>query len=116
MTTYMGEANGQLDFKSTAPYIGFGWSSQNDGLSFDFELGASFLGTPMSSFSGTATAGGVTCNFDINTSGEVTAGNSAGDDCSTLQTDVKSEYMEFSEDLDTSIIYPVLSFGIHYRF
>ena len=69
---YTGEANGKLDFKSTAPYIGFGWSSQNDGLSFDFELGASFLGTPMSSFSGTATAGSVTCNFDINTSGEVT--------------------------------------------
>ena len=113
---YMGEANGKVDFKSTAPYIGFGWSSQNDGLSFDFELGASFLGTPMSSFSGTATASGVTCNFDINTSGVVTAENSAGGDCSTLQTDVESEYMEFSEDLDTPIIYPVLSFGIHYRF
>ncbi len=119
---YTGKLNVQAEFKSLVPYLGLGWSSRKkSGLSFDFEVGALFQGTPMLSANGTAGTNNINCNFTVNTSGTAAV---TGDNCANAQTtarvnlkdDLEAEYRELAEDLDDFKLYPVLSFGIQYRF
>ena len=72
--TYTGNASVTADFKSLAPYVGLGWSSQkSSGWSFDFEVGAMFQGAARLSGRGMGMANGTTCNFSVNDNGDVTA-------------------------------------------
>ena len=108
--TYTGDANLSLEFESTSPYFGIGWSSHTDsGLSLDFELGAMFQ-TPILRVDGTGTiSGSRRCQFSVNE-------KSVADVCNNgaaLKADLEAEHKRLVEDLE---VHPVLSIGLQLRF
>ncbi len=122
---YVGNAGIDVDFKSVAPYLGLGWSSQKPkGWSFAFEVGALLQGTPELSGSGNAEINNNMCNFTVNDNGVATVTGNA--DCDStdpnnivamdLKDALEAEHADLQGDLDDFKIYPVLSFGIQYRF
>ncbi len=123
---YTGNASVQADFKSLAPYVGLGWSSQKkNGWSFDFEVGAMLQGTAMLSGSGTATSGANTCNFSVNDDGVATVtgaaicgvrGGGGNITAAQFEDDIEAEHRELEDDIDDFKVWPVLSAGVQYRF
>ena len=121
---YMGNANATVDFKSTAPYLGLGWSSQKErGFSFDFEVGTFFHGAPQLSARGSATHLNVRCSFSVNDNGVATVTREGGaGDCARDTTDeqfkddLEAEHRELKDDFDEFKVYPVVSLGVQYRF
>ena len=122
---YTGNASATVDFESTAPYLGLGWSSQKySGVSFDFEVGAFFQGAPQLSARGRAEYQNNFCSFSVNDNGNATVAvmpNVAGDcadglSSTALKDDLEAEHKELSDDFDDFKIYPVVSFGVQYRF
>ncbi|MGR3984537.1 MAG: hypothetical protein OD817_04680 [Gammaproteobacteria bacterium] len=111
---YTGEANLLLDFESAAPYLGIGWGSQKpSGLSLDFEIGLLYQNTPQLSAHGSGGVGpGSSCNFTVNDKGIATV----SDVCGGLKTDLEAEHKDLQDDIDDFKVYPVLSFGLQYRF
>ncbi len=98
-TTYNSGAQGgtlatSVDFKKTAPYLGFGWSGQakNTGFSFNSDFGVMFQGSPRAT---------------------VTASGWGGVNTSTLTADAQNQ---LNTDLKNYKYYPVISFGIGYAF
>ena len=118
-TSYTGNANLEVTFDSLAPYASIGWSSQKPrGLSVNFELGAMFQGTPLLRANGSATGTGndtISCDFSIDDKGNVTKG--AGETCpGKFEDDLKAEHAELTDDFDDFDVYPVIVFGLQYRF
>ena len=120
---YTGNVSATVDFESTAPYLGLGWSSQKySGFSFDFEVGAFFQGAPQLSARGRAENGNTVCSFSVNNNGNATVVTSGSGDCAInvpsmqLEDDLEAEHKELSDDFDDFKIYPVVSFGVQYRF
>ncbi len=100
-TTYtaaeVGSLTGKLDFDDVAPYVGVGWGNpfgRKGNWSFNFDLGVMFQGSPKISFSTNGTL----------------ASNAA------FQADVEREKKDLEGELDDFDIYPVIAFGITYRF
>jgi hypothetical protein len=95
-TTYtpaqIGTLTGDVTFKKSAPYAGLGWgnAARHGRLGFSFELGALFQGSPKVSLS--ASGGAVS------------------------QADLASEAQQAEADLKDFKIYPVISFGLSFRF
>jgi hypothetical protein len=96
-TTYtpaqIGTLTGTVDFKKTAPYFGFGWGNavrKGSALGFNFEIGAMMQGSP-----------------------QVTLRSSSG---LISQTDLNTEARSAEDDLKDFKVYPVISFGLSYRF
>ena len=98
----LGTFTGTAGFsKSTAPYLGLGWSNRNKqeaGFAFSFEAGVLSVGT------GNATLN-VTCGSAL-----------ASAACSTLQSNVTAEQTSVNNDLNKSLYYPVIQLGVSYRF
>ena len=111
---YTGEANLLVEFDSTAPYFGIGWSSQeSSGLSFDVELGALYQDIPLLTVNGNAGA----CGFSVDNQGVATVtGSSCSGIKTDLETDLEAEHKKFRDDHSDSKIYPVISLGIQLRF
>ncbi len=85
--------------RSLAPYYGLGWSNRNgadSGLSYGVELGVMHLGTA-------STSASANCDKTANAAF-----------CSKLETDLDAEAAKISNDV--SAIYPILTFGLGYRF
>lgn len=100
-TTYtaseIGALSGQVSFKSGAPYIGVGWGNavaKDKGFGFNVDLGVLFQGSPEVTLAATGTAA------------------SSG----SFQSDLRREEQELEDDLDSFKTYPVVSFGVSYRF
>lgn len=96
-TTYSsaaaGTVTGDVTFKKTAPYVGFGWGNAvNRGSPFGFnaEIGALFQGKP-----------------DVKLQSSSAA---------VSQADLDREEQELETKLDDLKIYPVISLGFSYRF
>jgi len=122
---YAGNASAIAEFDSLAPYIGLGWSSQKPkGWSFDIEVGALFQGDVMLSGRGTATGGGLACNFSVNDNGVASVAAGARCPAAALGNvavadfidDVETEHAELEDDLGALEVYPVIAIGIQYRF
>jgi len=101
-TTYasaeIGSLNGQVDFPSVAPYLGLGFGSApkaGSGLSFSFDVGVLY-------------------QQEANVALSVACGTTVR--CAQLQGDVAAEAVSLQDDLKDYKFYPVVSFGIGYRF
>lgn len=92
----IGTLVGNVKFKKSAPYAGIGWgnAANGRGLGFSAEVGAIFQGAPE-----------VTLRGD---------GGLAGDPA--FEADLRREEQEAEDDLEDFKIYPVVSFGLSYRF
>lgn len=135
---YAGNLDINLTFAGNAPYFGIGWTSGRDrqGLGFGFDAGALYHGTPRLSATGAIRYDGsfgpgfeeLRCAFSV------TQDANASVDCSQiplpddaralLQSEVvdpliknlETEHRELSDELVGFRWYPVLSFGVSYRF
>jgi len=95
----VGSLNGQIDFESVAPYFGIGFASApkaGRGMTFSFDLGVLYQGEPNV---------GLTAVCGV-----------PGPTCTQLQSDVAAEEASLQDDLKDYKFYPVVSFGIGYRF
>lgn len=93
---------------STAPYLGFGWGSspQNKGgLLFSFDLGVMMSGTPSVSLDVSGTATDLTSGFTVDLASD-----------SIVQNEVQNEIESLEEDISDFDVYPVIMFGLGYRF
>ena len=97
----IGSLNGQIDFESVAPYFGIGFASApkaGRGITFSFDLGVLYQGEPNVGLTATCGVG-----LPPATSTQ-------------LQSDDAAEQASLQEDLKNYKFYPVVSFGIGYRF
>ncbi len=97
----VGTVNGRLRFNRTNPYIGLGWGtaarSAGPGLFFSADIGILFVDP--------------TVTLSANCSPAFSAAQ-----CAQLQADLRAEEQEFEDETFFRRRYPVLSFGIGYRF
>lgn len=97
-TTYtsaqIGTLSGEVTFNKTAPYLGFGWSSQpkNKGFMFSSDFGIMFQGSPKAKLSYTGTQN------------------------ATISNQVAAEEANLNSKLSSYKRYPVISFAIGYAF
>ncbi|MDT8317587.1 MAG: hypothetical protein RQ824_06295 [bacterium] len=100
-TTYtigeVGQLHGKVDFDDVAPYASIGWGNavgKNRNITFSFELGAVFQGSP---------------NVDL-----TATGTSASD--LAFQAELQKEEDNLQDELDDYKIYPVAAIGLSYHF
>lgn len=94
-TSEVGTLTGTGEFSSVLPYVGLGVgtaASQHGGLAFVFDLGVA-IGKPKISLSATGAAGNA-----------------------LLQSDLNAQIATTQDDLNKLPVYPVLAFGLIYRF
>ena len=95
----VGSLDAAVDFKKAAPYLGIGYGRPiNGGLSFIFDLGVLFQGSPKSKID-------VTC-------GAATPPAT----CAQLQSDAAAEQVNLDDSLHKFKYYPVVSLGLAYTF
>jgi hypothetical protein len=98
----IGSLDGTLSFKKAVPYFGVGWGtaakSAGSGLFFSADLGVMIGADPRIS-------------LRANCSGAFTP-----QQCAQLQADLRAEENDFRDSVGFESVYPVLSFGLGYRF
>ena len=109
--SYDGNLDINVDFESLAPYLGVGWSGGRGrtGLGFVFDAGLLFQGSP--DLSGSGSVG--PCRFTVDEGGRAQL---TGSCAATLKADLEEEYDKLKDDLDDFKLYPVVLFGVSYRF
>ncbi|HOW43326.1 MAG TPA: hypothetical protein P5110_02400 [Candidatus Omnitrophota bacterium] len=93
----VGTLKGELDFNSLAPYLGIGYGNPfgtESNWSFNFDIGVMFQGSP---------------DLSVTTDGTLAA-NAA------FQANLAREKADLEDELDEFEFYPVISFGVTYRF
>lgn len=101
LASEVGNLDGKVDFKSTAPYLGVGWGDVvgKDGrFSFIADIGVLFQGSP-------------DARLNVNCGPAVPA-----PECARLKSDVQEEERELQDDADDYKFWPVISLGVAYRF
>lgn len=119
-TTYDGNLrlDGGIDLGSTAPYLGIGWGGTTNGTGFgvSFDLGVMFTGSPDVSM----VASGLACEVGGNPACDPTDENSPGvinaSADPTFQAELDKEIANIEDDAKDFKVWPVLMFGLHYRF
>lgn len=94
-----GKINGSFDFRKTAPYLGIGWGNavaQDKGWGFSSDLGVLFQGTPNSTLTNSG------CSAPVN--------------CAQLAADVAAEKIKLDDKISNFKFYPVVRFGVTYKF
>ena len=95
----VGDLSSKITFRKAAPYLGIGWGNavKEAGWSFGTDLGIMFQGTPKTRLaSENCTALPILC--------------------SRLASDVAAENVKLAEDVKDFKLYPVIRFGVSYRF
>ena len=113
---YDADLNAHVTISDIGPYLGIGWIGGlgGSGLTLFADLGAIYQGAPELSGSGRVRVNNTQCDFSVANSGAATV---VGDKCpTTLKLDLEQEHAELSGKLDKFKWYPVVSFGISYRF
>lgn len=93
----VGQLDGKIDFDDVAPYASIGWGNavgENKNITFSFELGAVYQGSP---------------NVDLTATGTLASN-------STFQAELQKEEDNLQDELDEYEIYPVAAIGISYHF
>ncbi len=93
-----GALTGEVDFREFAPYLGIGWGNavaEGSPWTFQVDAGVAFQGRPRATLSST--------------------GGTLSDD-PTLQAELRNEEENLEDDTRAFRYYPVISFGIAYRF
>ena len=96
-TTQVGTLKAEIDFNSFAPYVGIGYGNavgKTQKWSFVFDLGVMYQGSPDVSFTATGTS----------------AGNA------TFLSELENERRQLESEIEDFQFYPVISFGISYKF
>jgi hypothetical protein len=97
----VGTINGTVGFNRTNPYFGVGWGSASrthgPGLFFSADIGALFV-KPRATLS-------ASCGSALSPA-----------QCSQFQSDLRAEEQDIEDGFGYRKLYPVLSFGIGYRF
>ncbi|MBU1195344.1 MAG: hypothetical protein KKE62_05290 [Proteobacteria bacterium] len=100
-TTYtaaeVGTLSGSIDFDDFAPYVGIGYGNavgKNKRWCFAFDLGLMYQGSPDVRFSANGTSSGI----------------------AAFQSDLEAERRQLEDELDDFSFYPVISFGVSYKF
>lgn len=98
----IGSLDGTLSYKKAVPYFGVGWGtaakSAGSGLFFSADLGVLIGADPRIS-------------LRANCSAAFTP-----QQCNQLQADLRAEENDFRDNVGFESVYPVLSFGLGYRF
>ena len=97
-TAKIGSLTGGVDFDKTVPYAGLGWGNavgKNSGLSFSFDLGVMFQGTPKVALAAT---------------------NPTTQSIPAFQTNLNKEIADLKDKTDKFKYYPVVSIAIAYAF
>ncbi|HXO22078.1 MAG TPA: hypothetical protein VOA87_19345 [Thermoanaerobaculia bacterium] len=100
----LGGLEGRIDFQPLAPYLGLGWSNSlaaSGRLGFDFDLGAVFQGKPRVTLTPVIAAGSPLDNPTAR---------------ALLAVEIGKEEADVEHDLRRHDVYPVVSFGLSYRF
>jgi len=93
----VGDLTGDVDFDIHAPYVGFGWATDNGGdggLGMSLDLGVAYQGSP---------------DVVLAASGPISADPG-------FQADLYQEQQALADDLDEYKYYPVVAVGFNYRF
>jgi hypothetical protein len=102
-TDEVGEAKGRIEMgKSIAPYIGLGWGNpvdQNGRVTFMFDIGALYSGTP-----------------DVNVNATCGAAIANTIRCTELQNAIAAEETDLKHEVDSMKWYPVVNLGFAVRF
>lgn len=103
-----GWVKGEYKWRTVQPYIGIGWSSDGDGdrsVYFHFDLGVNFMGKGQ---------------FSVDNSNNVLQSYMGGEfkpvDNALLRDSFMEEGKDFFDIADKIIVYPVLQFGVGFRF
>lgn len=94
----LSDVGGTVDFNSLAPYLGLGYGNAvgaNGRWHFSFDLGVIFQGSPQVDLRATASDPALQVQLDA---------------------DIAEEERQIEDDLGFFTIYPVISFGVSYRF
>lgn len=119
-STYDGDlrVNGGIDLGSTAPYLGLGWggTSNTTGFGVSFDIGVMFTGSPditldASGFACDRTNGNPACDPTQPGNGRIDVSQDP-----TFQAELETEIMNLEKDAEDFKLWPVLMFGLHYRF
>jgi hypothetical protein len=87
--------NGKVDFNKAAPYFGLGFGGTiGAGITAGFDLGALYVGSP---------------NTSLTASGAITSVPGFGANLASEQSSLQSKVNDFR-------FYPVVQFGLGYRF
>lgn len=101
LSSEVGDLDGEVEFKSTAPYLGIGWGDvigKDGGFSFIADIGLLFQGRADAKLRANCGAGVPV------------------PECARLQADIREEEREIEDDVDDYRVWPVLSVGVAYRF
>ncbi|MET3108733.1 hypothetical protein AAKU67_003690 [Oxalobacteraceae bacterium GrIS 2.11] len=99
-TAEAGVVNGEIDFRSAAPYLGLGWgnaASKEKGWGFTSDLGVVFQGSPSSNLS----SSGCVASAQV---------------CTQLYSDLNVENTNLESKMNNFKYYPVIRVGISYSF
>lgn len=93
----VGTLSGNISFDSPVPYVGFGWANNpgESGFGVSFDIGLVMQGEPKADL---FTQGGTLLNDP------------------QFQDDLAAEELALQEDMKEFDAYPVISFGLQYRF
>ena len=97
----IGTANGDVEFKKFAPYLGVGWAFSPTSTStwtFNLEAGAFYQDTPEAQLN-------VSCGTALPTM-----------QCEQLLVDVRAEQKQLEQDIKEYKWYPVIMVGLQYKF
>jgi hypothetical protein len=100
-TNQIGSLTGTVDFDKTVPYAGLGWGNtvgKDSGLSFVFDLGVIFQGTP---------------KVELNASN---LQNNPAIVREAIQNSIDKEIADLKDKTDKFKYYPVVSIGLAYKF
>ncbi len=93
----VGDLAGRVDFNAISPYLGIGWGDavgENSRLSFFFDLGILFQGSPQ---------------VELNATGPIAS--DAG-----FRRHLNREEKEIEDETEKFTVYPVIALGITYKF
>ncbi len=90
------------------PYLGFGWGNNTidtSGLIYSFDIGVLFQGDPSVDLNATGSATDQQTGFGVDLATDP-----------TVQSELRKEERNLESDLNDFDLYPVISFGLGYRF
>ena len=121
---YDADLEAKAAFDSPVPYVGLGWSTGRGrrGLGVTVDLGVVLQGNPAVSASGEARTvldgAPASCAMSVGDDGTVTVtgASPACDLLPDLRRDIQEEHRQLTADLDEYELYPVVAFGLIWRF
>lgn len=93
-----GTIDGRIDFRKVAPYLGIGWGNavaKDKGWGFSADMGVLFQGAPRTSLINNG------CTLP---------------DCRQLSADIAAENRKLEDEVSSFKAYPVIRFGVSYKF